>query len=191
MRMDDAMVVSYGDMDIAVGRWSSVGEARAAIGEGMCIAEEFGSGSGPVYSFVLTPATGSAGEARTVFGIQMDTEYEIPYLLGSEWGSARWIGCNSQVYRVVTGMVAPGEIPLQSRFMGFHLREDLGRLFVLSESALLALEETGEVLWRVDVDLIATVEWSGSTAILNQMDGPRVRVNLLDGKAGPDSTSLV
>ncbi|MBT3151052.1 hypothetical protein HTV45_09150 [Streptomyces sp. CHD11] len=160
--------------------WSSPGEARAALSADLDIANEYGSGSGFVYVFSLADESGK-GVKRSTVGIQMDSEFESPTILGNEWGRARWIGCNSNLYRISSSMTIDREIDLGSKFDSFRYISHLDRLIVLAEIGLFAVCGSGEIDWHVSLDVVTDVHWADESVMIFQMDSPGVRVDLRNG----------
>jgi hypothetical protein len=176
--------LSFGGAAVEVSIWSGLGAARAVWPVGLNIANEYGSGSGPVYVLSQSDDTGVTVD-KQVLGIQMDSEFDIPTILAKEWGGTRWIGCNSQVYRVSTSMAIDSEIDLESKFNTFRLFSQLNRLVVLAEVSLFSLSCRGEINWRVDLDIVTAVRWERESVVISQMDGPDVRVDLREGSSTP------
>jgi hypothetical protein len=176
--------VSFGTSAMACSVWSSSGEARAGSFADLDIANEYGSGSGPVYVFSQADV-GGEGKQSSGVGIQMDSEFESPTILGSEWGGARWIGCNSHLYRISPNMVIEHEIGLDSRFDSFRLISRLNRLIILTEVGLFSVCDSGEIGWRVDLDVITDACWESESVVISQMDGSGVRVELESGSTAP------
>ncbi|MFJ4847089.1 MULTISPECIES: hypothetical protein [unclassified Streptomyces] len=172
--------ISFGSDSMECSVWSSSGEARAGLSADLDIANEYGSGSGPVYVFSSADGGGRGGRGSAV-GIQMDSEFESPTIFGDEWGGARWIGCNSHLYRIMPGMTVDREIDLESRFDSLRFISRLDRLLVLAEAGLLAVCGNGDIDWRVSLDVVTDVRWEGESALISQMDRPDVRVDLRSG----------
>lgn len=172
--------ISFGNNEMACSVWSSAGEARAGSFTDLEIANENGSGSGPVYVF---SRAGGAGKDvhRSAAGIQMDSEFESPTILGSEWGGAYWVGCNSRLYRITPSMAIDREIFLESRFDSIRFISRLDRLIVLAEAGLFSVCNSGQIDWRVDLDVVTDSRWEGESVIISQMDGPEIRVDLEAG----------
>lgn len=167
--------------------WSSFGEVRAGSAVDLNVVNEYGSGSGLVYVFSAVEKTG--GDARwPAVGIQMDSEFNSPTILGGEWGGARWVGCNSHVYRISPSMDVDCEIDLGSRFDSFKCVSHLDRLIILAEAGLFAVCGSGEIDWRVDLDVVTDVRWEDESATIFQMDSPGVRVNLRNGSVSDSLT---
>lgn len=172
--------ISFGSSAMECSVWSSPGEARAGSSADLDIANEYGSGSGPVYVFSSADDAGEGDQGPDV-GIQMDSEFESPTIFGSEWGGARWIGCNSHLYRISPGMAIDREIGLDSRFDSFRYIPRLDRLIVLAEVGLFAVCSSGEIDWRVNLEVVTDVRWESESALISQMDSPEVRVDLRNG----------
>lgn len=176
--------IAFGSSAMECSVWSSSGEARAGSSAHLEIANECGSGSGPVYVFSSAEDAGEGSLGRAV-GIQMDSEFESPTIFGSEWGGVRWIGCNSHLYRISPSMAIDREIGLDSRFDSFRYISHLDRLIVLAEVGLFAVCSSGEIDWRVNLEVVTDVRWESESALISQMDSSEVRVDLRDGSVAP------
>ncbi|MFA1542714.1 hypothetical protein [Actinomadura monticuli] len=176
------LVISFDSGAMACSIWSSPGEARIGCFSDLEIANEYGSGSGPVFVFSQTDVGGDSDQ-RAAVGIRADSEFESPVILGREWGGAYWIGCNSSLYRIWPSMVIDREISLESHFGNLRLISELGKLIVLTEVGVFAVRKNGDVDWRVDLDIITDVRWESGSVVISQMDGPQVRVDLRSGRA--------
>jgi hypothetical protein len=175
-----AFTIVFGSAAMECSIWSSPGEARAGTSADLDIANEYGSGSGPVY--LLAPAgDAQEGAGGPAVGIRMDSEFESPTILGAEWGGARWVGCNAHLYRLSPGLVIDREICLDSRFGSFRLDSRLDRLFVIAEAGILAVRGDGGIDWRAELDIVTDARWEAVSVLISQMDGPKVRVDLRSG----------
>ncbi|MFJ9537083.1 hypothetical protein ACIRPX_07495 [Streptomyces sp. NPDC101225] len=172
--------ISFGNAAMECSIWSSSGEARAGLSPTLVIANEYGSGSGPVYVF-SSAGNSSQGGPPLAVGIQMDSEFESPSILGGEWGGMCWIGCNSHLYGISPRMTIECEINLDSRFDSFRLFSSLDRLIVIAEVGVFAVCDDGEIDWRVDLDIVTAVRWEGESVLISQMDRPKLRVELRNG----------
>jgi hypothetical protein len=175
------IVISVDDSEITCSVWSSSGEARAGSFADLEIANEYGSGAGRVFIFSRSDMVGESDHRSTV-GIQMDSEFESPTILGREWGGAYWIGCNAHLYRISPSMAIDREINLDSHFAGLRLVSGLDRIIVLAEVGIFAVRRSGEIDWRVDLDVITDVRWESESVVISQMDGPQVCVDLQSGR---------
>src|SRR4051794_21326360 len=146
------MRISIGLASIEVSRSPSVWEARSAAAGSLEIEEACESDNGPVYVLAKNE---SIEEGRVMaVGIQMESEYEIPSLLGVSWGEAYWVGCNFEIYRISHLMSIEKKVPLDSKFSSFYYLAEFDRLIVIAETAVICIDANGIIAWRVDVDII-------------------------------------
>lgn len=172
--------VSHGLLTMAILRWSGEQEARDASNGHSEFANPDGPGDGPVYEFTQLSDEPELRADRAIC-IQMDTEFNVPTVLGTEWAGMRWIGCNRHVYGLSPLLEMRTQIDLGSPFAGFRTDSAMTRLMVVSETGLTALATDGGVAWRVDLDVITDLRWRDEFVIVTQMDGPEVSVSLRNG----------
>ncbi|NKZ03832.1 hypothetical protein HGB48_08745 [Actinomadura latina] len=79
-------------------------------------------------------------------------------------------------------MAIDREINLDSHFAGLRLVPSLDRIIVLAEVGIFAVRSSGEIDWRVDLDVITEVRWESESVAISQMDGPQVCVDLQSGR---------
>ncbi|MER0445301.1 hypothetical protein ABR738_12115 [Streptomyces sp. Edi4] len=82
-------------------------------------------------------------------------------------------------------MAIDREIGLDSRFDSFRYISHLDRLIVLAEVGLFAVCSSGEIDWRVNLEVVTDVRWESESALISQMDSSEVRVDLRDGSVAP------
>ncbi|MES9511479.1 hypothetical protein ABWJ92_34645 [Streptomyces sp. NPDC000609] len=78
-------------------------------------------------------------------------------------------------------MIIDHEICLDSRFDSIRFISRLDRLIVLAEAGLFSVGSSGQIDWRVDLDVVTDARWEGESVVISQMDGPEVRVDLEAG----------
>ena len=171
--------VSYGLATLQVRQWSSLSEVRAEAGLEMVVANPDGVGLGPVYEF---SQSSDGPPATRAVCVQMDSESEIPTVLGVEWAGGKWIGCNSAVYVLAADLALAESIDLGEPFADFAVHGAEPTLFVISETGIRAFSSDGSQRWKVNVDVITDLEWYDDSVVLHQMDGPQVTVHLANGE---------
>lgn len=73
------------------------------------------------------------------------------------------------------------EVDLLSIFWEFIRLPSFLGVVVLCESAVVALSDLGQILWRQDTDLVKTYQIHGSEMILTFEDSPACRIELTSG----------
>jgi hypothetical protein len=175
--------VSYGLATLEARRWSSLSEVRAEAGLEVVVANPDGVGLGPVYEF--SQSSDGLPATRAVY-VQMDSEWEVPTVLGVEWAGGKWIGCNSAVYVLAPDLTLAESIDLGESFANFVVHGAEPTLFVISETGIRAFSRDGSQRWKVNVDVITDLQWYDDIVVLHQMDGPQVTVNLANGEPKPE-----
>ena len=178
------LTISWSGHDLQCSVWSSADAARQGSAAALEIANEYSSGSGPVYVFTAVESEQASASDRSL-GIQMDSEFEAPTVLGHEWSGAYWVGCNSHLYRLLPNMIIGAEVELDSHFVSFRLLPHLDHLIVLAEAGLFSIDGEGRVAWRANLDLVTNTRWERGSVNVTQMDAPPVRVDLETGETRP------
>ena len=175
--------VSYGLATLEARQWSSLSEVRAEAGLEMVVANPDGVGLGPVYEF--SQSSDGPPATRAIY-VQMDSEREVPTVLGVELAGGKWIGCNSAVYVLAPDLALAESIDLGESFANFVVHGAEPTLFVISETGVRAFSSDGSQRWKVNLDVITYREWYDDIVVLHQMDGPPVTVRLANGELKPE-----
>lgn len=167
---------------VSIEGWSDVDEAVRAYPTLQLVNPE-SPGDGSFYTIRAVTDTYLATAEGRILGFQMDSRGDVPTLLGADWGSTLILGCNSDVYFISPSLDSHTRVELESRFNSFFINMRARRLLLSLETAIVAFDEGNSLVWRVDLDIVTAVRWQQDRVLLDQMDGPRISVDVRTGVA--------
>ena len=99
-----------------------------------------------------------------------------------EYENFLFVGCNQQVSMIIFEPFGLSKsIDLETLFWKFIVVESISGVVVLCETALLLIGNKGDVMWRIDTDLITNYKVREKSMYITFSDSPSININLITG----------
>ncbi|MFI5955997.1 hypothetical protein [Cryptosporangium sp. NPDC051539] len=110
-----------------------------------------------------------------------------PLLVGTEWAGCLWLAHDRTIHAFPENLKDVRSRTLDAPVYEVRLLPAQRILVVVHEIGVVALADDVTIRWSVSTDIITDIDWRRRNAlIIQQMDGPALRIDLLTGRAETD-----